>query len=701
MTGQTKFTIHTCACVESRNSRGTLLCHGISPIFSSGMPIKLEGEINHLVIGDEFRFTSISPYSDKKETTVKYLSGGAFPGIGEKIAEKIVKVTGPDIFSFIQQSDAKEILDEKIKGIKADSLIRILRDTSQQKIVMDYIRPFGGDYIHAANIAQKYPSDSIGTLKRNCYKVGIDAGLSFFICDSIAQSENYFAYDARRIEAIVSLSLSNIMSHGHTCTNIDTLYKEVQKIVKSSAFSDPIPKGLIACTAHKEKSLVIDISDGITYYLSDMHRAEKDLAKEARRIQEHSYKLPYSDDVITEIETSEGVSYSAKQKDAFSFLKTTGIKILTGGPGTGKTTTINGLIRAYKKMNPDSEILLCAPTGRAAQKLFEATGIRAMTIHRALDVKPIGNEIQYKTLEDPLEQKFIIVDEVSMADTTVISMLLGAIQTDSLVIFCGDINQLPSVGPGSVLNDLIKSQRFETVTLDVIYRQAKGSSIVSNAISINKGNQAFVHDKHFQIITVNTEEDIQNEIIKLAKEKYVPDDIFALQILSSTKKGEAGTTSLNLALQNICNPIKITENNSVIQYGSYKYSVGDKVMMTANNYKCRYFNGDMGVIRSIDSDKLFVEFNEEVIEIPKKNLCDMTLALAVTIHKSQGSEYQTVVVSLPANPSIMLQRNLLYTAVTRAKKNIIIIEQSGAIKKAINTLSNTERKTNLLARLKD
>lgn len=699
MTGLTQFTLYTCACVESRNSRGVLTCRGISPVYASGMPLKLEGEIHHTKMGDEFKFSSICAYSDKAETTVRYLTGGAFTGIGEKTAEKIVNITGPDIFSFVQQADAKTLLSKVLKEEVIDALFCTLKSTTRQKVVMDYIRPFGGDYIHAANITRQYPSDSINMLKRNCYKVGIDAGLPFFVCDSIAQSENYFVYDERRIEAIVSLALSTIMNSGHTCTDIDTLFSMVQRIAKNSAYAEPIPMGLIVRAANKEKSFTVDMSNGTNYYLYDMYRAERDLAKEANRIRNHSNELPYSETLINEIEASENVSYSEKQKEAFSFLKTTGIKILTGGPGTGKTTTINGLIRAYKKMNPDNEILLCAPTGRAAQKLFEATGIRAMTIHRALDVKPIGDEVRYKTLENPLDQKFIIVDEVSMADTTIISMLLGAVQTNSLVILCGDINQLPSVGPGSVLNDLIKTQRFETVTLDVIYRQAKGSSIVSNAITINKGSRFFVYDTHFQVITVKTEEEIQNKIVELTKEKYVPNDIFALQILSSTKKGAAGTTALNLSLQNICNPVSNHEHSSVVEYGTYKYNVGDKVMMTANNYKSKYFNGDIGVIRSIDSEKFCVEFNEEMIEVKRENLGDMTLALAVTIHKSQGSEYQTVIVALPANPSIMLQRNLLYTAVTRAKKNIIIVEQAGAISKAVRTLSNTERKTNLLALL--
>ena len=700
-TGLTKFTLFTDACEESRNSRGVLVCQGVTPVFASGMPLKMDGEIKRALFCDEFRFTSIQPFSDKTQTTIKYLASGAFYGIGEKTAEKIVAITGPDIFSFIQRVDAKDILRESIGDLKIESLFQTIRNTFQQKVVMDYIQPFGGDYTNAARVIQQYPANGIEALKNDCYKVGMEAGLSFFVCDSIAQSERYFAFDERRIAAIMQLAFSRINGCGHTCADIDTLYREVQKIVKSSAYTETIPKGLIVRAANKEKMFAIDMSNGTFYYTYDIYRAERDLAREANRIQDHVRILPYSESVISEIEDAENIKYSQKQKDAFPFLRTSGIKILTGGPGTGKTTTINGLIKAYRQMNPDGKILLCAPTGRAAQKMYEATGIRALTIHKAIDVRPFGNEIQYKTLDDPLDFDLIIVDEMSMADITITSMLLGAIRTNSTVLLCGDINQLPSVGPGSVLHDMIESHRFETVTLDVIYRQAKGSSIIGNALRINEGKTSLVNDKQFTVITVESEQEIQRKIAELMCKKYDPNDIFGAQILSSTKKGEAGTIALNVAMQDICNTQKFfNPEDTTVQYGPYKYSVGDKIMMIANNYKDGYFNGDIGTIRAINSESITVDIDDHAIEVRRKNLCDMTLAIAVTIHKSQGAEFPTVIVALPANPSVMLQRNLLYTAVTRAKKEIIIVEEKGAIEKAINSISNTIRRTHLLEKIK-
>lgn len=698
--GLTTFSFITTACREQRNSRGELICRGVIPVYSRGTPILLQGEPKNTKFGWEFSVAGTRPYSNKEELTINYLSSGDFEGIGKKIAQKIVEITGPDVFSFIQNPESLKKLSESINQTQLDSLVHTLRNTYKAKEVMDYIAPFGGNYLEASRIVQLRPSNSIEALKKDCYKVGLDAQISFYVCDSIAKAQGYFAFDERRVRALLITSLSQICASGHTCSTIQNIYKAVARIAKSSAFPSPIPQGLLVRSLHKEADFIIESDGGENvYYLAELYNTEVNLAKEARRIQEHRRILPYLEDINELVEDEEGIEYSPEQKEAFSFLRTTGIKILTGGPGTGKSTVIKGIIRAYKSLNPGKKILLCAPTGRAAQKLREITGEQAQTIHRALDIKPFGNEIQHKTLRDPLDYNFFIVDEMSMADTTIISMLLGAIPTNSLVLLCGDINQLPSVGPGAVLGDMIASKRFETVALQTIYRQDEGSSIVSNAIKINEGQTDIITDRSFKVITVPSEQDIQDTIIDLMIEKNDPCDIYKTQVLSSTKKGMAGTKELNITLQPVCNPHKVSEN-PIIEYGSFRYSIGDKVMMISNNYTLNYFNGDIGVIRQISDGSITIDLHDDTIVIGKENLCDMVPALAVTVHKSQGGEYNTVILALPSSPSIMLQRNLLYTAVTRAKKEIIIVTQEGAIEQAIQTVSNSKRETKLLKRLR-
>ena len=700
LTGGTVFTFNTESCVEYKNERGMLICKGIISTFASGTPLKLVGDIQRSSKGWEFVTSSAEGYSNKEELTIKYLCSDSFAGIGEKTAQKIVSVTGADIFEFVKNEDAKERLLAVVKPKIVDSLLFSLRNSFKQKLIWDYIAPYGGTYADASRIANTYATNGIEVLKKNCYLVGVAAGLPFFLCDSIAQSEGYFAYDERRIRALLVYAMKSILSQGHTCADLSTIYKGVNAIAKSSAFADTIPRGILLRSLIKEKDFTMDKTVSSTvFYLTEIHKAESDLARHARRLQTYRKKLPFFDDIAELMELNTEINYSDAQRSAFDFLKTTGIKILTGGPGTGKSTVVNGIIKAYTSLNRDNRVLLCAPTGRAAQKLFEITGYEAKTMHRALDIVPMGEDIKYKTLEDPLDYGLIVIDETSMADVTIVSMLLGAVKNNSVVILCGDINQLPSVGPGSVLKDMIDSGRFESVTLDVIYRQEGTSAIVTNAARINSGSTSLLNDANFKIISVNSAEEIKEKVKELVGVLNDPKDIFKLQVLSSTKKGAAGTKELNTSLQPICNPRSEHLDGSVVNYGPYQYCSGDKVMMISNNYKAGYLNGDVGTILHINESSFIVQFPKETLEIGRGDLNDMVPALAITIHKSQGGEYETVIVALPAEPNIMLQRNLLYTAVTRAKKNIIIVEERGAVIKAIKTINNNIRLTNLKERL--
>ena len=698
--GYTAFSLITKEHDEYKTKNGCLICVGKIPVFTSKMPLRISGEIKYKNNEYYLQVISIEEYSDKVENSVAYLSSSLFDGIGVKTAEKIIGVTGPDIFSFIKAPNAQQILADSIPELndkRIKEIIRIIRNTINQKMLYEYIHPFGGEYSHAAKMCSIYGANAIERLKNNCYETGIAAGLPFIVCDSIAKSEGKSPYAEDRISAIVVCALQYFASCGSVYAVIEDIYRIANYLAAHSAFLEPIPKGLLIRSAFKTKKVVIESGDEPRYYLSDLWTAESKIVQEARRIQNSSQPLDFNNHVVNNIEKKCAIRYSEKQRKSFDFLKSTGIKILTGGPGTGKTTTVNGLIEAYKIMHPNNSILLCAPTGRAAQRMTESTGLPASTIHRLLDFKPYSNEITCKDQTNPLLADLLIVDEVSMADEIIFSLLMGAVKNNTLVILCGDVDQLPSVGPGNVLCDLISSQLFEVNELDVVYRQTNGSRIICNAQSINKGNHELRLGDDFNIIEVGTEKEIHDKIVDLVSSYYDSRDPYKIQVLSSTKKGDAGTIKLNEALQNICNGGYDTERK--VGYGTSQYRVGDKVIMTKNNYEVGYVNGDIGIVSDISPDGMVVDIGGEEINISKGLLNDVSLSYAMTIHKSQGSEYPVVIISLPQNPSIMLKRNLIYTAVTRAKKRVIIVTQHGTIDKAIDCIDNSMRKTMLKEKL--
>ena len=408
--------------------------------------------------------------------------------------------------------------------------------------------------------------------------------------------------------------------------------------------------------------------------------------------------IPFNSSVIDEIEKEYNIKYSISQRESFNFIKSSGIKILTGGPGTGKTTVIRGLIEAYKRTNPKGIVALCAPTGRAAQRITESTKMEASTIHRLLDCKPYGDneeELTCKNQDNPLSADLLIVDEVSMVDTELFAMLLGAVKSGTLIILCGDTDQLPSVGAGNVLKDLIASKQFPVNVLDTVYRQTDGSNIIHNANCVRTGNRREMRcGIDFEIIEVNSEKKIQDKIVNILRSlKY--DDINAFQVLTPSKKGNAGTIQLNKLIQPICN-----QNTSKIFYGNTGFKCGDKIMTIRNNYKLNYFNGDIGVVKSVSEQGMEIEINGETIKLTEGLYEDVSLAYASTIHKSQGSEYSTVIIALPSSPKLMLKKDLLYTAITRAKERVIIIAENGALDTAVRQVTNPiTRKTSLMEKI--
>ena len=720
--GYTVFYI-SCKNYDEYKINGKILCAGRLPITTKGVPLKLIGYFEKTK-SDIFLFnvSEASLYSDKKEITCEYILNTKIKGIGPKTAEKIVNITGADIFSFIKRHDALEYLNNALPEVKKDKLERLIEtinETHFEKQIYEYLKLFGGDYIHSQTLFEQYQSNAIEELKKNPYKVGKNAGLPFSVCDSIARAQNLLPYANARSKYMVISAMYNITNNGHTVAGLKDVYDEVQHISKNSAFPEiPIPCSVVACSLQNTRAVLSEtdeVGDNV-YTLREIANAEDVIVKNVTRIINSTER--FSCNVLQEIaivESKFNIEYSSRQREAFEFLLSSGIKILTGGPGTGKTTVVNGLIDAYQRIHPDKSVILCAPTGRAAQKMKEATKHEAFTIHRLLNIKPYeasNTAIDYDDIEH-LDAGLIIVDEMSMVDTKLFAYITSAVQEKATIILCGDTFQLPSVGPGNVLNDLISLDILDTVMLDVIHRQKNGSTIVSIAEAVKNGDISAFHkprknasdkakykqifgDKELQIIETKDAEQLSETIINTLKKAFFNsdspfyvDNILDLQILSSTKKYEAGTTQLNKAIKAAYNNEEASEESD--------FSIGDKIMMIENNYEIGYYNGDVGFIKEINESKgtITVEIDSEEYEIPQKNVKDISLAYACTVHKSQGSEYPYVIIALPKEPISILQRNLIYTAITRAKKYVAIIYEKEALLMAVNRNDATKRRTNL------
>ena len=698
-TGNTTFSVITSS-FPKYSFNNKLKCTGNLPLFPAKTPLKLNGDIEEISKGKYvFSATSVIPFIYNEKMAITYLSNYDIKGLGQKTAERIISVIGTDIFSYAKDTSLLPSLISKLSPKDYDlfsTFIDKIKIIFQQDEVYNYLSEYEGNYFQASVISNNY-KNALEVLKSNPYEVGLSVNLPFLMCEKIYKREGGKPFSNIRMEALVTIALKSIENQGSTFGTLNDIVSWINKYSSRSVFNVEIPSVLVLNTVRKMKNVICEDKEGLLrIYFKYTYNQEKNIVHHLRRLMNVSIKYPFDSSFVDKIESLNNIKYETNQRKAFDFLSSSGVKVLTGGPGTGKTTVINGLIQAYKMMFPQNKILLCAPTGRAAQRMSEATNRKALTIHKALDVLPYENgEITSRTLDNPLDADFIIVDEMSMTDTIICSALLGAIKNNSLVLLCGDIDQLPSVGAGNILSDIINSELAQVVTLDVIKRQASGSIITSNAITVNKGSSYIKTNSNFEIKKFETEKDMLSAICNISKNIYSSKNPFSVQILCSAKKGEAGVYNLNRQIQTLVNP-----NEEKIQYDYFSYRVGDKIMMIKNNYDEGYVNGDIGIITEIEERSFTVNLlGVGELILSKSLLCDMTLAYASTIHKSQGSEYDTVIISLPKNPTNMLKRNLLYTAITRAKKNVIIITQNGVLDFTVKRCDTVNRNTSVLDKL--
>lgn len=623
----------------------------------------------------------------------KYLGSGLVKGIGPKFAQLIVNRFGLDTIEIIE-TDIERLYE--VPGIGRKRVEKIAESWEKQKDiknVMLFLQGYGVSTAYAAKIYRQYGKESIDTVKTNPYKLADDIwGIGFKTADTIASKMGYEKNDLRRLKSGVTYTLSHMAEEGN-------VYAEEEQLVKSAIElldADEAPVRQAISEMLQSEDL---IADAEAIYMPPFYYAEVGAANRLNKLLdcvEGSLFNIIPD--ISVISKQTGIEYDEVQAEAIREAVSSKVMVLTGGPGTGKTTTTQGIIAALKAMG--LRILLAAPTGRAAKRMSEATGMEAKTIHRLLEYNPQDG---YKRNDDnPLEGDALIVDECSMIDLLLMNNLMKAIPAGMRLVLVGDIDQLPSVGAGNVLRDIIDSKRIPVIRLTRIFRQAQESRIVMSAHAINKGvfpDTSNGKNTDFFFIQQEDPEQAVDTIVKLVKErlpnayKRPTSDI---QVLTPMQRGVVGTANLNMALQTVLNPGQVSLNRS-----GYSFRQGDRVMQLRNNYDKEVFNGDLGYIERVDMEDrtLFVCFDGRTVEYDVSELDELTLAYATTIHKSQGSEYPIVVMPVLMTHYVMLQRNLIYTGITRAKKICVLVGTKKALSFAIRNLSVLKRNTKLKERL--
>ncbi|WP_405289360.1 ATP-dependent RecD-like DNA helicase [Alistipes shahii] len=623
----------------------------------------------------------------------KYLGSGLVKGIGPRFARAIVQRFGTETIDIIE-TEIERLYEVPNIGRKRVAKIRESWEKQKDiKNVMLFLQGYGVSTAYAAKIYREYGKESIDKVRENPYRLADDIwGIGFKTADGIAAKMGYGKEDPRRCRSGILYTLGQLSDEGHVYAGEEQLVKTAGQLLEAgeTAIRDTLAGMLQA------EDLILD-KDAI--YLPPFYHAECGTSRRLRDLAQSTGRSLFDGLFDPSSLTAEtGIEYDEVQLAAIRQAVTSKVMVLTGGPGTGKTTTTQGIIAALKKAG--LRVLLAAPTGRAAKRMSEATGMEAKTIHRLLEYNP--QDGYKRNDENPLEGDALIVDECSMIDILLMNNLLKAVPVGMRLVFVGDIDQLPSVGAGNVLRDIIDSQRIPVVRLVRIFRQAQKSRIVMNAHTINQGrfpDTSNGRDTDFFFMREDDPERAAETIVRLVKERLPrayresPDRI---QVLTPMQRGVVGAANLNLLLQQALNP-----SGPSLNRGGYTYRQGDRVMQQRNNYDKDVFNGDLGYIREVDTEErtLKVDFDGKWVEYDVTELDELTLAYATTIHKAQGSEYPIVVMPVLMTHFVMLQRNLIYTGITRAKKICVLLGAAKALAYAVRNVSVLKRNTRLKERL--
>lgn len=689
---------------EKLSTQITVTLNGIAPLI--GQLLEIEGEwVKHPKFGQQFKATTYKTVAPTEISGIeKFLASGAINGIGPAMAKKIVAEFGEKTLEIIAKSP-NELL--KVPGIgkkTAEKISASYLEQSELTEIMVWLENHGISNTYAGKIFAKYGSFAIDIMEKDIYRLFQDIeGIGFLTADKLAFNLGIQREDKRRIISGIDYALMQLCNNGHCCIPEMALVDKTAKILQVN--------NQIIFTILKERidngSLNTEVVGGETLiYPPYLYYAEKKVATRLLQLQQATE--PLSEDNLSLFikvwEKDNQIQLAQKQKEAIKACLHHGVLVLTGGPGTGKTTVIKGILSILKAQG--LKIRLAAPTGRAAKRLSETTGQKALTIHRLLEANNLAQDDNLqlgfsKDIDDQLDADVIILDEVSMVDIVLMHHFLNAVPDGCRIILVGDTDQLPAVGPGSVLKDIIRSQKIPAIRLDEIFRQAQTSMIIQNAHIINAGRLPDLRKQYsdFVFYELNDDTSITQKILDLCT-KDLPHEGFDVlkdvQVLSPMHRFLCGVENLNLMLQEQLNPKK---NQDELKYSSQTFRVGDKVMHIRNNYQKNVFNGDIGFIQDINNEKLTVDYFDHIVTYEKNELNELTLAYASSVHKSQGSEYKVVIIPLSTSHYIMLQRNLLYTAVTRAKQKVIIIGSKKALMTAVQSNRTQKRYTLLAERL--
>ena len=698
-----------------------VVCTGYFSDITEGDQIIAEGSfVEHKQYGIQFTVTS---YEIKEpETSVameKYLGSGIIKGVGPALSAKIVKKFGDETFNIIEREP--ERLAE-IKGITEKKAIEIgsqFEEKKEFRNAMIFLNQYGVSNALAMKIYKEYGIKVMKIVRENPYRLADDiAGVGFKTADEIALRMGFSPESSMRMKAGISFALSMAASNGHTYLLYEDLYEESKRLlgISEAEFESDIYELTI-----ERKIVLKEVKGERRVYNNNLYYMELTVARKLLDLNaksENNYKVMEAK--VKEVEAKTGIKLGDLQRKAVYEAVESGLVIITGGPGTGKTTTINAIIKLFEMQN--MEILLAAPTGRAAKRMTETTGMEAQTIHRLLELNgnpEEGGSMRFERNElNPLEADVIIIDEMSMVDIYLMYSLLKAVTVGTRLILVGDVNQLPSVGPGKVLKDIISSEKFNVVRLSEIFRQAAESDIITNAHKINAGQSIRLDNKSkdFFMLSMSSSIQIQRALVSLIAEKlppYVNATKYDIQVLTPSRKGELGVENLNKILQQYINPPAPGKREK--QWGEVIFRENDKVMQIKNDYQMEWkivtkkgltikegsgvFNGDCGIIREINefAGTVTVEFDEgKIVEYTGATLEELELAYAITIHKSQGSEYPAVIIPLLNAPRPLLNRNLLYTAVTRARKCVTIVGSENSVNEMIQNESEMKRNSGLV-----